>query len=114
MRRNIVKQRLLRGETVIGTMVQETYGTHPAIRAACERGISAHAASLEADIAAAMREYRPGAEWSARSLALYTQAVIQGALILAKSKNSAAVAGECLDHLRRYLELLFDRSSKRR
>jgi TetR/AcrR family transcriptional regulator, transcriptional repressor for nem operon len=113
------RKAILQGELpeytcLLGTMVQETYGTHPAIRAACEKGISAHAASLEADIAAAMREYRPGAEWSARSLALYTQAVIQGALILAKSKNSAAVAGECLDHLRRYLELLFDRSRKRR
>jgi TetR/AcrR family transcriptional repressor of nem operon len=112
------RKAMLRGDLpeftcLFGTMVQETYGTHPAIRKACEKGISVHAASLEADIAEAMRTYRLGADWSARSLALYTQAVIQGAFILAKSKNSAAVAGECLDHLHRYLELLFGRSNRR-
>jgi TetR/AcrR family transcriptional repressor of nem operon len=99
---------------LLGTMVQETYDTNPPIRRACERGISEHAASLEADIAEAMRKYRTGGDWSARSLALHTQAVIQGAFILAKSKNGPAVAGECLDHLRRYLELLFDRPNRRR
>jgi TetR/AcrR family transcriptional repressor of nem operon len=35
------------------------------------------------------------------------QAVIQGAFILAKAKNGPAVAADCLDHLRRYLEALF-------
>jgi TetR/AcrR family transcriptional repressor of nem operon len=108
------RKAILRGELpeytcLFGTMVQETYDTHPAIRRACEKGISEHAASLEADIAEAMRKYKVGADWSAKSLALYTQAVIQGAFILAKSKNGPAVAGECLDHLRRYLELLFQR-----
>jgi TetR/AcrR family transcriptional repressor of nem operon len=108
------RKAILRGELpdftcLLGTLVQETYDTHPAIRRACEKGISEHAASLEADIAEAMRKYKVGADWSAKSLALYTQAVIQGAFILAKSKNGPAVAGECLDHLRRYLELLFQR-----
>jgi TetR/AcrR family transcriptional repressor of nem operon len=108
------RKAILRGELpeytcFLGTMVQETYETHPALRAACEKGISEHAAALEADIAEVMRKHRPGAAWSAKSLALYTQAVIQGAFILAKSKNGPAVATECLDHLRRYLELLFQR-----
>jgi TetR/AcrR family transcriptional repressor of nem operon len=40
-------------------------------------------------------------------VALHTQSVIQGAFILAKAKGSAAVAAESLDHLRRYLALLF-------
>jgi TetR/AcrR family transcriptional repressor of nem operon len=108
------RKAILRGELpeftcLFGTMVQETYETHPTIRKACEKGISGHAASLEADIAEAMRKYKVGADWSAKSLGLYTQAVIQGAFILAKSKNGPAVAGHCLDHLRRYLELLFQR-----
>ena len=113
------RKAILRGELpeytcLFGTLVQETYDTHPAIRRACEKGISEHAASLEADIAEAMRKYKVGTDWSAKSLALYTQAVIQGAFILAKSKNGPAVAGESLDHLRRYLELLFDRPNRRR
>ena len=90
-----------------GTMVQEVYGTHPAIREACDRSIGGHAETLEPDIAEAMRKYRVNGEWTARSLALYMQAVIQGSFILAKAKGGPAVARECLDHLRRYTEMLF-------
>jgi TetR/AcrR family transcriptional regulator, transcriptional repressor for nem operon len=92
---------------LLGTMVQEVYETHPLIREACDRYIRAHAATLETDIAEAMAEYGPRAEWTASSLALYTQAVIQGAFILAKAHHSAEVAAPNLDHLRRYLQLLF-------
>ncbi len=88
-------------------MVQESYETAPAIRAACDASISDHAAALEPDIEAAMRDRNPAAEWSAASLALHTQAVLQGAFILAKAKGGAKVAAESLDHLTRYLELLF-------
>jgi TetR/AcrR family transcriptional repressor of nem operon len=92
---------------LLGTMLQETYQTHPAIREACDRHISSHAATLEADISAAMRADGVQADFTAESLALYTQAVIQGAFILAKAKSGPDVAAECLRHLRRYLELLF-------
>jgi TetR/AcrR family transcriptional repressor of nem operon len=48
-------------------------------------------------------------DWTAESLALYTQATIQGAFILAKAKHNREVAAASIDHLRRYLELLFRR-----
>ena len=92
---------------LLGTLVQETYATHPAIRQACDTYISAHAADVGKDIAAAKQLHAPEADWSADSVALYTQAVIQGAFILAKAKNEPGIAAECLQHLRRYLEMLF-------
>ena len=92
---------------LLGTMLQEVYETHPLIREACDRYIRSHAAKVEADITEAMARYGPRAEWTASSLALYTQAVIQGAFILAKAHHSAEVAAPNLDHLRRYLQLLF-------
>ena len=92
---------------LVGTMVQEIYATHPPIREACDKSISGHAATLEADIAAAMAACGVAADWTAESLALYTQAVIQGAFILAKAKGSDRVAAASLDHLRRHLELVF-------
>jgi TetR/AcrR family transcriptional regulator, transcriptional repressor for nem operon len=92
---------------LLGTMVQETYETHPAIREACDRYISAHAAEVAKDIVLAKARYAPDAPWSAESLGLYTQATIQGAFILAKAKHGPDVAVECLGHLRRYLEMLF-------
>src|SRR5258708_1460234 len=92
---------------LLGTMVQEAYETHPRIREACEKYIGEHAATVEADITEAMCKYGIEAAWSAESLALYTQAVIQSAFILAKARHGPEVAVACLDHLRRYLEMLF-------
>jgi TetR/AcrR family transcriptional regulator, transcriptional repressor for nem operon len=91
-----------------GTTIQEVYDTHPLIREACEKTISDHAAVVEADIAEAMRKYNITGDWTAQSLALYTQAVLQGAFILAKAKHNSAIAADCIDHLRRYIEMLFN------
>jgi TetR/AcrR family transcriptional repressor of nem operon len=93
---------------LLGTMVQEAYETHPAIREACDKYISEHAAVVELDIAEAIQKYALHPDWTANSLALYTQAVLQGAFILAKAKHGPAIAASCIDHLRRYLEILFN------
>jgi TetR/AcrR family transcriptional regulator, transcriptional repressor for nem operon len=104
---------ILRGELadftcLLGTLVQETYQTHPALREACDRHISAHASDVAKDIADAKRLYAPNAPWSAESLALFTQAVMQGSFVLAKARNGPEIAAECLGHLRRYLETQFE------
>jgi TetR/AcrR family transcriptional regulator, transcriptional repressor for nem operon len=110
------RKAILQGELpeytcLLGTLVQETYDTHPAIREACDRGISQNVAMLEVDIAEAMRNYGvasgSNASWTAQSLGLYVQSVIQGSLILAKAKHGPEVAAACLDHLRLYLVMLF-------
>jgi TetR/AcrR family transcriptional repressor of nem operon len=93
-----------------GTLLQETYDSHPAIRAASARSIELHVAELETDIAAAMKARRLRGTLTAASLAQYTQAVLQGAFILAKATGNAQAVAGSIDHLRRYIELLFDRS----
>lgn len=92
---------------LVGTMVQEVYESNPAIRDACAASVSDHAAKIETDIAAAMEQRGMRPSWTAKSLALHTQAVLQGAFILAKAKGGAEVAAESIDHLRRYIEFLF-------
>jgi TetR/AcrR family transcriptional repressor of nem operon len=106
-RRALLKGDVAEFTCLVGTMVQEVFGSHPAIREACDASISGHAEKIEADIAEAMRarDMRPG--WTAKSLALHTQAVLQGAFILAKAKGDAQIAISSVDHLRRYIELLF-------
>ncbi|HVU19916.1 MAG TPA: TetR/AcrR family transcriptional regulator [Rhizomicrobium sp.] len=99
---------------LVGTMVQETYETNPAIRDACDASISGHAAKLESDIAEAIKLYGVKGSVTPKSLALHTQAVLQGAFILAKAKGGAEVAIESADHLRRYIELLFNANTKGR
>ncbi len=91
---------------LVGTMVQEAFGASPAIRAACRASIMGHAQTLEADIAAAMAE-RGVLGVTARSLALHTQAVLQGAFILAKAEGDPAPALQSIEHLTRYFTLLF-------
>ncbi len=99
-----------------GTMVQEVYANHAEKGEACDASVSGHAAMLEADIAEAMELYGVRAQWSAQSLTLYVQSVLQGAFILAKAKGRPAGAEASIDHLGRYIELLFksDTGRKRR
>jgi TetR/AcrR family transcriptional repressor of nem operon len=97
---------------LLGTMVQEAYMTHPAIREACDRHISAHAAEVAKDIAEAKRLYAPKAKWTPESVAFYTQAVLQGAFILAKAKQDSKVAEESVAHLRDHVETLLSPATK--
>ena len=106
-RKELLKGNVPEFTCLVGTMVQETYETTPAIREACDRSISGHAATLEADIEAAIRARHMTPDWTAESLALHTQAVLQGAFILAKAKGGAAIAADSIDHLHRYITLLF-------
>ncbi len=92
---------------LLGTLVQELYDTHPAIRAAVERHLDDHVAELTRDVAEAKAQRAPDAPWSAESVAVHMQAVLQGSLIFAKAKQGPGVAVESLGHLRRYLEMLF-------
>ncbi|MBB5331048.1 TetR/AcrR family transcriptional regulator [Tunturiibacter gelidoferens] len=112
------RKEILRGELadftcLMGTMVQEVYDTNPDIREACNRSISSHAATIEADIAEAIQKYGVEGDWTAQSLALYTQATLQGAFILAKAKSGSEIAVDCIDHLHRYIEMLFSQSDPR-
>ena len=99
---------------LVGTMVQETYDSNPAIREACYRSIFGHAAVLEKDIDLAKKLYVPRAGWTSKSLALHTQAVLQGAFILSKASGEPTIAAESIDHLHRYIELLFRPSASKR
>jgi TetR/AcrR family transcriptional regulator, transcriptional repressor for nem operon len=99
---------------LLGTMVQEAYDTHPAIRRACDTYLGVNIADVAKDIEAARALYAPDATWSAESLAAYTQAVLQGAFVLAKAKGGPEIARECVAHLRRYVEQLFDRPTSKR
>lgn len=95
---------------VAGTMLQESFRTSDAIRAACEASIMGNAIALEDDIAAAMAEAGVTGT-TAASLSRHVQTVIQGAFILAKSQApdaAADLAREAIGHLRRYFELLFN------
>lgn len=91
-----------------GTLVQEVHDTSDAIRDACGRAILGHAATLVADIEAARQQHGITGDWTADSLARHMQAVLQGAFIVAKAGGDAELARESVDHLDRYIRLLFN------
>jgi TetR/AcrR family transcriptional regulator, transcriptional repressor for nem operon len=95
---------------LLGTLVQETYATHPDIRTACDKVLSTHIAILQRDIEAAKQRYAPDGPWSAASVGYFIQSVLQGAFIFAKAKQGPEVARECLAHLHRYVGLVFNQT----
>ncbi len=96
-----------------GTTIQETHETYPAIRDACAQSIASHVAMLRGMIDLALLE-QPVAGLRAESLAVHMQAVIQGAFVMAKAQQDPKAAIDSLDHLYRYVELLFGRSTSNR
>ena len=95
-----------------GTIVQESYETLPDLREACHDSIWGHALTLVPDIEAARARHGIGGDWTSESLALHTQAVLQGAFILAKASHGAAAARDSADHLIRYVRMLFNKPEK--
>lgn len=110
-RKSILRGSLPDFTCLAGTLIQEVYGTHSEIRDACADSIQTHASRLVPDIAAAMAIRDIRGDWTAEGLAMHTQAVLQGAFVLAKATGGAEVAVASVDHLRRYVELLFRSST---
>lgn len=106
-RKAMIQGELAEFTCLVGTMAQETFERHPAIRDACGISIISHAETLEADIEQAMNDADLSVDWTALGLATHIQSVIQGAFVVAKATNDRAVALESLNHLSRYLECLF-------
>lgn len=102
-RRQIVRGEAAEYSCLLGTLVQETFDTHPRIRDACNDGIARHARTVADDIAAAKALYAPKAAWDPAVLAFFTQATLQGAFVLAKAQGSARIVGACIDHLRQHV-----------
>lgn len=109
-RKQIIEGDLAEFTCLVGTMAQEVFGAYPAIRDACGESIFGHAATLVPDIEAAIEARGMSPDWTAESLAAHSQAVLQGAFILAKAAGNGDVARQSVEHLRRYVELLFARS----
>jgi TetR/AcrR family transcriptional repressor of nem operon len=86
-----------------GTLTQEVFASHPAIRDACGSSIFGHAATLEADIDAALTDAARADGITAASVATHMQAVLQGGFVLAKAADDPRLVLDSLDHLHRYL-----------
>jgi TetR/AcrR family transcriptional repressor of nem operon len=53
------------------------------------------------------------ADVNPESLAIHIQAVLQGAFVMAKARQDARAAADSIQHLYRYVEMLFPRSTRK-
>ena len=95
-----------------GTTIQEVHETYPAIRDACAIPIENHLFFLGTLIEDALREH-PVENVAAASLATHMQAVVQGAFIMAKARQDPQAAVDSIQHLHRYVEMLFASSTSK-
>ena len=95
-----------------GMMVQEVYETSAAIREACNASIAGHARTIEVDIADAIERYGVSDGITAKSLAIHIQVIVQGTIVLAKAGGDLAAAVDSLDHLQRYLTMVFQKNGR--
>ncbi len=111
-----IRRQILRGTPgdfgcYLGTVVQEAHESHPELTRVCGSHLFDHAARIEAMLAEAKALYAPDADWSARTLALFTQAALQGAFVLAKAGGGAEMATQCVDCVIDYVERLLGADS---
>ena len=112
-RRELLDGEIWEWSCYAGTTIQEVHETHPAIRDACAGGMETHLAHLRLLIQLTLAEH-PVAKLEPASLAIHIQGVIQGAFVMAKARQDRQAALDCLDHLRRYVEMLFSRSTRKK
>ncbi|MGQ0570868.1 MAG: TetR/AcrR family transcriptional regulator [Armatimonadota bacterium] len=93
---------------LIGTFSQELAETHPEIRTLCGRYFTAWADLLKGDLDAAKAKYAPRAPFDTRSLAEHFLAVMEGALILAKTHQDMTIVGEHARHFKDYVRSLYE------
>ncbi len=108
LRRQLLGQPIPEFSCVAGTTVQEAYESSVPIREAAERSVTSGFQHVRPHLAAALSAH-PVQGVTAASLAQQFQVAVQGGIILAKALNDPAPAREALDHLERYLRLLFGR-----
>jgi TetR/AcrR family transcriptional regulator, transcriptional repressor for nem operon len=108
LRRSLLAMPIPEFSCVAGTTVQETYQTHPAIRAAAGASVRSGVAHVQAHLAAALAA-DPVSGVTAESLALQFQVAVQGGIVVAKALDDPEAARDAFDHLERYLRLLFGR-----
>ena len=101
---------------LVGIYSQELWQSQPMLRADCAAAFTAWADGLEHLFAEAKARHAPKASFDPRSLAYHLIAVFEGGLILARANDRPELAGEQLEHFKRYVECLFaaERSDRKK
>lgn len=92
---------------LLGNFAQEISGTHETIRHTCVQQFAQWSEALKIDIDEAKNMYAPHVRFDTHSLAEYFIVVLEGALIMAKSRQDSTIVMDSLNHFKDYLKTLF-------
>jgi TetR/AcrR family transcriptional repressor of nem operon len=92
---------------LLGNFAQELSDTHPGMRSRCAEHFARWAEGFRQDLDQAKAKHAPKAAFDTRSLAEHFIAVLEGALILAKTKRDPKAVERHLRHFKRYVNALF-------
>jgi TetR/AcrR family transcriptional regulator, transcriptional repressor for nem operon len=110
---DICRSSVLRQGCLVGMLAQELGATHSAMREACQVIFSGWAESFADQLTAAKLAYTPDASFDPHSLAAHFIAVVEGALILAKTSAERDVVEHQLEHFRAYVRCLLGQQASR-
>lgn len=99
---------------LIGTLAQEMALSNPELRAATESALARMAADFARDLeAAAAASRRLASDFDPKNVADLYLAIIQGSLLIAKTRETTAIVGANIEHFRAYVMNLLGRPNKR-
>jgi TetR/AcrR family transcriptional repressor of nem operon len=93
---------------LLGLFAQELCDTNPEIRAACKEGFDDWARGFGQEVAKAKARYAPQASFSPQGLAEYFIAVMEGSMILGKTRQDMSIVAKNLSHVKAYIKSLFE------
>ncbi len=102
----VCRSSVLRRGCLVGMLAQELAASEPSVRKDCDAIFTGWAESFAEHLAAAKAAYQPDATFEPRELASYFIAVVEGALLLAKTSANPQVVEAHLDHVRTYIHCL--------
>ena len=94
---------------LLGLFAQELCDSHPQMRERCRKGFEEWATEFGEELARAKAAYAPRAPFKPRELAEHLIAVMEGSMILGKTRGSMAVMARNLGHFKTYVQSLFER-----
>lgn len=94
---------------LLGNFAQELSLTHESFRKACDQHLTSQIDVIEQVLRAAKELYAPDRELDVRALAESLIALIQGSILLSKSRTDHNPIASCIGQYRLYLQTLFGR-----
>lgn len=96
---------------LVGNLAQELSATNSELRSCCEASFNRWTSAFGSLLEQAKEAHPPVSDFDPGSVATMILSLIQGSIIISKTRQDPNVFAENIQHCRRYIETLFDRSN---